>query len=69
MQEDSSQVTRLTFGTSFDWSPAWSPDGKSLVFQSNRGGDFDIWVMRADGTNPINLTKYAGDDIDPDWSK
>jgi hypothetical protein len=34
-----------------------APDGTRIAFTSNRDGDFDVWVMNADGTNPINLTR------------
>ena len=41
----------------------WSPDGRRIVFPSNRDGaqffEFDIWVMDADGGNPANLTNTA----------
>jgi Tol biopolymer transport system component len=40
----------------FDGRPAWSPDGKSIAFYSDRSGNADIWVMKADGSDPINLT-------------
>jgi Tol biopolymer transport system component/DNA-binding winged helix-turn-helix (wHTH) protein len=38
-------------GTSSDWSPVWSRDGRSLFFVSNRAGSMDLWQQRlaADG--------------------
>jgi len=65
---DGRQQTRLTFGTGYGWFPAWSPDGTHLVFQSNRSGNFEIWVMHADGSNPINLTNHLGEDVDAAWT-
>ena len=32
-----------------DRSPAWSPDGSRIAFASDRDGDWDIYVMDADG--------------------
>ena len=32
-------------------APAWSPDGSQLAFVTNRTGQFEIWVMNADGSN------------------
>ncbi len=37
-------VRRLTT-EGFDYNPRWSPDSKKIVFESNRGGNLDIWVM------------------------
>jgi Tol biopolymer transport system component len=37
------------------------PDGTRIAFTSNRDGDFEVWVMNADGTNPINLTRNTPD--------
>ena len=34
-----------------------APDGTRIAFTSNRDGDFEVGVMYADGTNPINLTR------------
>lgn len=45
-----------------------SPDGKKVVFTSDRGGDLDIWVMNSDGTHPKQLTHTLGYDGGPWWS-
>ena len=37
-------LTRLTDNDAEDSSPAWSPDGQSLLFTSNRDGDPDLWL-------------------------
>lgn len=49
-------------------SPAWSPDGTRIAFASNIAGNFDIWVMDADGGNLSQLTSHSENDIDPCWS-
>jgi len=36
-------------------SPAWSPDGRNVVFLSNRTGQWRLWVMNADGGNQRQL--------------
>ena len=46
-------------------SPAYSADGKKIVFDSRRTGTFDIFVMNTDGTGRTNLTKSAADDRPP----
>jgi Tol biopolymer transport system component len=42
---------------------ATGPDGTRIAFTSNRDGDFEVWVMNADGTNPINLTRNTPDAV------
>lgn len=48
--------------------PAWSPDGRTLAFASNRGGRFRIWIMRADGGDPRAVTAAGAGDLAPTWS-
>jgi Tol biopolymer transport system component len=39
-----------------------------IAFQSDRDGDYEIYVMNADGSNLVKLTDNTFNDIDPDWS-
>jgi Tol biopolymer transport system component len=52
----------------FDGS-VWSPDGKKIAFATDWGGNAEIHVMNADGTNPVRLT-HSGSPWDsaPAWS-
>jgi TolB protein len=60
-------ATRLTNGT-WDAEPAWSPDGSKIAFTSRRDGRSEIYVMNADGSNPVRLTYDTLDDGSPAWS-
>ncbi len=42
--------------------PSLSPDGKSVVYASRSMGNWDIYLQRVDGRNPVNLTKNSLDD-------
>lgn len=55
---------------SIDEAPAWSPDGSKIAFRSTRtgGGINNIFVMNADGTDPIQLTHETVDCGLPAWS-
>jgi Tol biopolymer transport system component len=49
--------------------PALAASPKGLIaFASNRGGQWDIWVMQADGSNPVNLTNDKAEDDFPAFS-
>ena len=49
-------------------NPRWSPDGARILYETHRGGDWNIYSVNADGTNPVNLTNNPADDRDPAWS-
>jgi Tol biopolymer transport system component len=51
-----------------DEDPAWSPDGTKIAFATQRDGNYEIYVMNVDGTDPTRLTSETGDDANPAWS-
>ena len=65
---------QLTRGEAKNWSPRWSPDGKSLAFISDRGGKAQLYLLPADGGEARALTQFKrgiGDGIawSPDGGK
>lgn len=62
------KVTQLTSGANHhDQHPKWSPDGRRISFVSSRGGNFDLYVMDADGRNVTRITDHPANDFDPIW--
>jgi TolB protein len=68
--DGSTKLVRLTDHPGADMHPAWSPDGTQIVFESKRDeGDWDVWVMNADGGDLRNLTgDESANDGNPTWS-
>ncbi len=50
------KAKQLTTNPAYDTTPIWSPDGKSIVFASNREGNPDIYVMPSEGGTPVRVT-------------
>ena len=50
------KAARLTQGLAHDAQPRYSPDGREIVFISDRAGSEDVWVMDADGGSPRAIT-------------
>jgi hypothetical protein len=61
-------TVNLTDHPADDYQPAWSPDGALIAFASNRDGDFEIYVMNADGSGVTQLTDDPEWDYHPSWS-
>jgi Tol biopolymer transport system component len=51
------EATRITSGPAFDSQPRWSPDGKRIVFLSDRDGSENVWTMNPDGTAAKQVSK------------
>jgi len=51
-----------------DTAPALSPDGSKIAFMSRREGQWDIYIVNADGSNLQRLTTDEADDGLPAWS-
>jgi Tol biopolymer transport system component len=49
-------------------APAWSRDGRTIVFVSWRDGNGEVYAMNADGSGPRNLTQHPAKDVRPAWS-
>ena len=62
-------ATRLTTGMAFDVQPRFSPDGKRVVFVSDRSGGDNIWVMSLDRKDTIQVTKGNNNlYVSPEWT-
>lgn len=63
----SREFVQLTHDSAKNDSPWWSPDGRHIVFQSDRTGSDQIWTMLADGTHQQQLTRQGTNSM-PNWS-
>jgi len=59
--------TCLTKNTFQDRYASYSPNGKQIVFESDRNENWDIYVMDADGDNQLQLTFSDSSDRQPSW--
>ena len=60
-------VRNLTNHGNVDLIASWSPDGGWITFQSSRDGDWEVYVMRPDGSGQRRLTHSRGFDGDARW--
>ncbi|RKU08106.1 hypothetical protein C6503_23265 [Candidatus Poribacteria bacterium] len=75
MNDDGSDVRRLTDIPFTVGGPRWSPDGRQIAFmvdlhsmQPNKWQQYDVFVMNADGTQQRNLTLHLKQDFMGSWS-
>jgi TolB protein len=77
MNDDGSNLQRLTQTEHDEKHPSWSNDGKHMLFDSDRDrneelglGSYDLYAMNSDGTDVRRLTSFAKgiDAFQPDWS-
>ena len=55
-------------GSDYDTFPAWSPRGDLISFTSKRDDDYEIYVIRPDGSGLRRLTHTRGNDAHSEWS-
>lgn len=74
MHPDGSGLSRLTRNGAKDFAPVWSPDGRRILFLSDRARDpsgaptYEIFVMNFDGSGVTRLTTNDVLETSPSWS-
>lgn len=62
-------ATRLTGGHAWNMHPRWSPTGDRIAFASDRAGGDNLWVMKADGSDPLAISEERFRLVaQPDWT-
>jgi eukaryotic-like serine/threonine-protein kinase len=62
--------SRVTFGAGNNGTAAWSPDGKTLIYSSNRDGNYQLYEQPADGSGEARrVTDGANPEIGATWSR
>lgn len=56
------RALQITSNTSYDTKPVWSPDGKKIAFASNRLGSSDIFIVEANGGEPVRITTHSANE-------
>src|SRR5437899_1042780 len=63
------QAKLVDGGMAFDSQPKFSPDGKWIAFLSDREGTENVWIMKADGSEPKQVSKDPNSEFaSPSWS-
>lgn len=78
-------LVQITSGEFDNITPEWAPDGSAIVFSSNRAerrargnldartlsplGEFDLYLVRPDGTGLVQLTSGTAINIEPEWGR
>jgi eukaryotic-like serine/threonine-protein kinase len=66
---DGTGLRQLTHDRYKDRQPRWAPDGTHVVFYSNRGGSYEIWTLRSDGSELARAAIMTGRQAyHPIWS-
>ena len=65
---DGSELRQLTNDVARDRTPYWSPDGRRILFASNRGGKYAAWTIRPDGSGLTQITHLDRPVFYPFWS-
>ena len=59
----------LTAGMAIDRQPVYAPDGRSVLFSSNRGGTLDLWEASVESGEMHRVTDDPADDWDPVYTR
>jgi len=65
----SRRVARLVASPGDDDSPAWSPDGRTIVYVSDRDGTPNLYAATLDDSTSVRLTDLIGGAASPSWDR
>ena len=68
MRSDGSERLNLTRHPARDVDPRWSPDGKRIIFVSNKDVTPNVFIVNRDGSDLSNLSQGPGQDSSASWS-
>jgi Tol biopolymer transport system component len=60
-------VRRLSHAPWDDYACSFSPNGREIVFRSNRTGHDHVFTVRSDGARPRNISRTVTDDEATQW--
>ncbi len=67
MNADGSNQTRMTNNGAAEMEPSWIPDGTGIIFNSNRSGNHEIYIMEiSESLEPGTITRLTENDVDDD---
>ena len=62
-------AVKVTTDIGYQGNPSWSPDGRTLAYQSYQAGNWDIWVTQLGSVQGVNRTRDStANDSRPTWS-
>jgi Tol biopolymer transport system component len=63
------KASKVTTAMGAEDMPSWSPDGRTLAYESDQAGNLDIWVAQVGNPQAVNRTADSpDDDANPSWS-
>jgi len=69
IRPDGGDLRQLTNDPERDRAPCWSPDGRRILFFSNRSGKYEAWTIRPDGSGLTQITHIPDQPVfQPFWS-
>lgn len=68
IQRPKGKPVKVTHHPALDARPAWSPDGKSLMFESSRGGSVKLWKLNISDGRPVAITPNSKGARAPVWA-
>ncbi len=67
MNADGSGLKQMTRNKAHDTHPRWSPDGKKILFVSDRENGAQAWILPVNGGEPYRITDFSTGVQSPEW--